>query len=71
MPRHFKVWKDTIKQAWRCGRQQQQQRLGKRTEAPYMYSGDEAITDVPNDDDHELFEDDMEKYDTKRETTRT
>ena len=32
---------------------------------------DEAIPDILNDDDHELFEDYMEVDDTQRETTRT
>ena len=36
-----------------------------------MNSGEEAMTDVPNDDDHEVFEDYMEIYDTHWETTRT
>ena len=38
-----------------------------------MDSGDEASPDVLNDDDddHELFEDYIEIYDTQRETTRT
>ena len=33
-----------------------------------MDSVDEAIPDVLNDDDHELFEDYMEMDDTQRET---
>ena len=36
-----------------------------------MNSGEEAMTDVPNDDDHEVLEDYMEIYDTQWETTRT
>ena len=36
-----------------------------------MDSGDEAIPDVLNDDDHELFEDYMEIDDTQWDTTRT
>ena len=35
-----------------------------------MDSGDEAIPDVPNDDDHELFEDYMKIDNTHQETTR-
>ena len=35
-----------------------------------MPYGDEAIPDVLNDDDHELFEDYIEIDDTQRETTR-
>ena len=36
-----------------------------------MDSGAEAITDAPNDDDHELFEDYIEIHDTQWESTRT
>ena len=45
--------------------------LGQRTQTQKMDSGDEAIPDVPNDDDHELFKDYMEIDDTQRETTST
>ena len=34
-----------------------EERLGQRTQTQEMNSGDEAIPDVPNNDDHELFED--------------
>ena len=44
--------------------------LGQMTQTQEMDSGDEAIPDVPNDDDHELF-DYMAIYDTQQETTRT
>ena len=43
--------------------------LGQRPQK--MHSVDEAIPDVLNDDDHELFDDYMEIDDTQRETTMT
>ena len=45
--------------------------LEPRTQTQEMDSDDEAITDIPNDEDHELFEDYMEIDDTQRENTRT
>ena len=45
--------------------------LKQRPQTQETDSGDEAIPDVLNDDDHELFEDYMEIDDTQRETTRT
>ena len=49
----------------------QQQGLGQRSQTQYMDSSEEAIPDVPNDNDHELFDDYMDIDDTQRETTRT
>ena len=45
--------------------------LGQRPQTQEMDSVDEAIPDVPNDDDFELFEDYMEIDDTQLETTST
>ena len=45
--------------------------LDQRTQTQEMDSDEETITDVPNDDDHELFEDYMEIDDTQPQTTRT
>ena len=45
--------------------------LDQRPNTQEMNSVDEAIPDVLNDDDQELFEDDMDIDDTQRETTRT
>ena len=41
-----------------------EEELGQSTQTQEIYSGDESITGVPNDDDHELFEDYMEIDDT-------
>ena len=46
-------------------------RLEQMTLTQQMDPGDEAITDVPNDDDHEVFKHYMEIYDTQQDTTRT
>ena len=45
--------------------------LEQRLRTQEMNSGDEAIPDVLNDDDHELFGDYMKIDDTQRKTTRT
>ena len=45
--------------------------LEQRPLTQEMYSDDKESPDVLNDDDHELFQDDMEIDDTQRETTRT
>ena len=44
--------------------------LEQRPQTQEMDSGDEAMPDVLNDDDHELFEDYIEIDYTQRETTR-
>ena len=43
----------------------------QRIQTQELDYGDEAITDVPNDVDHELSENCMERDDTQRETIRT
>ena len=48
-----------------------QEGFKKRPQTQEMDSGDEAIPDVLNDDDHELSEVYMEIDDTQRQTTST
>ena len=45
-----------------------EERLEQRHQTQEMDTGDEAILDVPNDDDHELFVHYMKIDDTHRET---
>ena len=45
--------------------------LEQRHQTQEMHYGDEASTDVLNDDDHDLLKDCIEIYDTQHETTRT